>query len=107
MKAEFGAKLDRALADIKELKDNVAARVTDLENEKLNKDDFGTYISEHSASHKILLDGQTDHEKRIRSLETAKNTLQGERKGISAFWQVVVTVVTVVVTWFAAKVFGR
>jgi uncharacterized protein YwgA len=39
-KAEVGAKLDRVISDVKELKDNVAARVTALEEEKVNRKDF-------------------------------------------------------------------
>jgi hypothetical protein len=40
LKAELGTKLDRVIVDVKELKDNVAARVTDLEQEKVSKNDF-------------------------------------------------------------------
>jgi hypothetical protein len=40
LKAELGTKLDRVIVDVKELKDNVAARVTDLEQEKVSKEDF-------------------------------------------------------------------
>jgi hypothetical protein len=37
---QIATKLDRALVDIKELKDNTTARVTALEEEKVNKTDF-------------------------------------------------------------------
>ena len=42
-KAEVSTKLDRVISDVKELKDNVAARVSALEEEKTNKKDFDQY----------------------------------------------------------------
>ena len=43
LKAELGTKLDRVIVDVKELKDNFAARVTDLEQEKVSKEDFDEF----------------------------------------------------------------
>lgn len=43
LKAELGTKLDRVILDVKELKDNVAARVTDLEQEKMSKEEFDDF----------------------------------------------------------------
>ena len=40
LKAEVTTKLDRVILDVKELKDNVAARVTVLEEEKASKADL-------------------------------------------------------------------
>lgn len=52
---QIGTKLDRAILDIKELKDNTTARVTVLEDEKVNRVDYDARIN--------------DHEKRLRRLE--------------------------------------
>src|ERR1700674_5313705 len=38
-KAEVATKLDRVISDVKDLKDNVAARVSDLEQEKASQRD--------------------------------------------------------------------
>ena len=42
-KAEVSTKLDRVITDVKDLKDDLVARVTDVEREKLNKAEFDTY----------------------------------------------------------------
>jgi hypothetical protein len=49
LKAEVTTKLDRVIEDVKELKDNVAKRVTDLENEKVNKTEFDEVRDDHEA----------------------------------------------------------
>lgn len=50
LKAELGTKLDRVIVDVKELKDNVAARVTDLEQEKVSKDEFDDFKTDAGES---------------------------------------------------------
>jgi hypothetical protein len=42
-KAEVSAKLDRVISDVKDLKDNVASRVSALEEEKVNESEFVEY----------------------------------------------------------------
>jgi len=59
---QIGTKLDRAILDIKELKDNTTSRVTALESEKLNWRDFV-----ERRKNADMLHG--DHEKRLRRLE--------------------------------------
>jgi hypothetical protein len=59
---QIATKLDRAILDIKELKDNTTARVSALEEEKLNQRDFDTYKQEADAR-------DSDKEKRLRRLE--------------------------------------
>ncbi len=59
---QIATKLDRAIQDIKELKDNTTARVSALEDEKANKIDLSSHEKLGSAVH-------SDHEKRIRRLE--------------------------------------
>jgi hypothetical protein len=60
LKAEVTTKLDRVIADVKDLKDDIASRVSDLENEKLSKEEFDTFKTQNEAT-------RTDHEDRIRS----------------------------------------
>ncbi len=63
-------KLDRAIADIKELKDDTTDRVTDLEQEKVGKDEFDIYKAQcekdSTEFKKNLQDTLDDHEGRIR-----------------------------------------
>jgi N12 class adenine-specific DNA methylase len=40
---QIATKMDRAISDIKDLKDNTTARVTSLEEEKVNERDFKEY----------------------------------------------------------------
>jgi hypothetical protein len=40
-------KLGRVIDDVKELKDNFATRVTDLEENKVSKDEFNELVKEH------------------------------------------------------------
>ena len=61
-KAEVSTKLDRVISDVKELKDNVAARVSALEEEKLNQKEFQSVRADAEKLH-------SDHEKRLRRLE--------------------------------------
>ena len=56
-------KLDRAIEDIKELKDGMAARITALEQNKLDIQESTRFKSEADAIH-------DDHEGRIRTLES-------------------------------------
>lgn len=65
MKAEFSTKLDRVIADVKELKENVADRVSALEIEKMNKEEAERY---KEAADKI----HADHEERLRVVESDK-----------------------------------
>lgn len=58
----IATKLDRAIQDIKELKDNAAARIDALEAEKLNQKEFESVRLSSDKLH-------GDHEKRIRRLE--------------------------------------
>lgn len=55
---ESSVKLERVIQDVRELKDNVAARVTNLEHEKVGVDEFDVY-------RKI----SDDHERRLRRNE--------------------------------------
>jgi len=66
---QIATKLDRAIQDIKELKDNVAARVSALENEKLDRTEYDSYIKDHDIAHRALISQGLDHEKRIRFVE--------------------------------------
>jgi hypothetical protein len=59
---QIATKLDRAILDIKELKDNAAARINALEQEKLNKKELEIV---HLAADKLHF----DHQKRLRRLE--------------------------------------
>ena len=59
---QIATKLDRAILDIKELKDNTTARVTALEEEKLNQKDFRAARYDDQVF-------RADHEKRLRRLE--------------------------------------
>lgn len=59
---QIGTKLDRALLDIKELKDNLASRVGELETEKMDKAEAERLFSDVQTVHE-------DHEKRIRTIE--------------------------------------
>jgi phage-related minor tail protein len=59
---QIATKLDRAISDIKELKDNAAARIDALEQEKLNQKEFEGV---RAAADKL----HNDHEKRLRRIE--------------------------------------
>jgi hypothetical protein len=82
IKAEMGTKLDRVIADVKDLKDDLASRVSELEGEKLGTDEFTTYKNVVAAETKTYKDSIErdrvefkravdltidDHETRIRS----------------------------------------
>ena len=45
-KAEVTTKLDRVISDVKDLKDDLASRVSGLETEKLSKEDFDNFKTE-------------------------------------------------------------
>jgi hypothetical protein len=62
---QINTKLERVITDVKELKDNVADRVSALEMEKFNKADANQAISDGNKIH-------DDHEKRLRYLETTR-----------------------------------
>ena len=67
---EINTKLGRVIADVKELKDTTAARVTHLEEEKVDKVEADRLEKENAAAH-------NDHEKRLRSLEKWKWMIAG------------------------------
>ncbi len=59
---ESSVKLERVIADVKELKDNFASRVSALENQKVDKDTYDKFCKETT----LLTE---DHEKRLRRNE--------------------------------------
>lgn len=72
--------------DVKEVKDNVADRVADLENEKLDKVE----------ADKLVEDGkkvQQDFETRIRTLEQFKENWSGKYVVIAAIVGILITVI--------------
>jgi hypothetical protein len=58
----LGKGMDALKADIKEVKDNVAQRVSDLEREKVDKAEVDRLLKESENIHR-------DHSKRLRFLE--------------------------------------
>lgn len=69
---EVKTKLNSIAADIKELKDNTAGRINDLEAEKLNVKD--SYLVLHKEANDKI---NADHETRLRAQETLANRIIG------------------------------
>ena len=93
-RAETSTQLKQLVADVKEVKDNIAARVTDLENEKVSKKDFAIYLEEHKVSHNELVKGQADHEVRIRKIENSNLADGAKKKGVSTVLTILLAIAT-------------
>ena len=74
--------LDRAILDIKELRDNTTARVTALEEEKIGQKEFYDYKSNAEEQ-------RDDHEKRLRRLERWALLLIGALSLVEIIFQII------------------
>ena len=83
-------------ADIKEVKDNVADRVRDLENEKANKADIDKMASDAEKIH-------ADHETRIRVNEQFRENFKGKYAILAVLGSAVISVVVSLVILAANK----
>lgn len=86
MKAEFSTKLDRVILDVKDLKDNTAKRVHDLEEEKLDKTEAERMAREAEKVHE-------DHEDRLRDLQTFRDNLKGRYAILAILGSILISIV--------------
>lgn len=77
---QINTKLERVITDVKELKDNVAARVAALEQEKINKEEVKNLNDAAQVVHKDLGD-------RVRILERWGLISMGFLYAIQAYFE--------------------
>ena len=83
-------------ADIKEVKDNVADRVRDLESEKANKTDIDRLAADAEKIH-------ADHETRIRVNEQFRENFKGKYAILAVLGSAVISVIVSLVILAANK----
>lgn len=68
---EVNTKLDRAILDIKDMKDNTSERIADLYAKKLDVAEANRLLAEGDKVHSALARRDEDFERRVRRLEYA------------------------------------
>lgn len=86
MKAEFSTKLDRVIQDVKDLNNNTAKRVHDLEEEKLDKEEANRIHAEYDKINQ-------DHEIRIRANTSFIDNLKGRYIILGVIASILISVV--------------